>query len=97
MTFSFSKQWPMVRFEADDALASTAAKAAQDDRVKECSFARPTVRKQKTDRQDAELILKLMLKDDFPQIWYPRLNIVRPKLVVLSSSRMANDGTNRHT
>src|SRR3989454_3930645 len=27
------------------------------------------VRKQKTDRQDAELILKLMLKDDFPQIW----------------------------
>src|SRR5467141_2133008 len=30
------------------------------------------VRKQKTDRQDAELILKLMLKDDFPQIWVPR-------------------------
>jgi len=29
------------------------------------------VRKQKTDRQDAELILKLMLKDDFPQIWMP--------------------------
>ena len=29
------------------------------------------VRKQKTDRQDAELILKLMLKDDFPQIWVP--------------------------
>jgi transposase len=28
-------------------------------------------RKQKTDRQDAELILKLMLKDDFPQIWVP--------------------------
>ncbi|MFZ1142428.1 MAG: IS110 family transposase [Candidatus Sulfotelmatobacter sp.] len=27
------------------------------------------VRKQKTDRQDAQLILKLMLKDDFPQIW----------------------------
>src|SRR2546428_8368263 len=26
-------------------------------------------RKQKTDRQDAQLILKLMLKDDFPQIW----------------------------
>ena len=25
------------------------------------------VRKQKTDRQDAQLILKLMLKDDFPQ------------------------------
>ena len=29
------------------------------------------VRKQKTDRQDAQLILKLMLKDDFPQIWVP--------------------------
>src|SRR5437879_8303815 len=27
------------------------------------------VRKQKTDRQDAQLILKLMLQDDFPQIW----------------------------
>jgi transposase len=29
------------------------------------------VRKQRTDRQDAQLILKLMLKDDFPQIWVP--------------------------
>ena len=29
------------------------------------------VRKQKTDRQDAQLILQLMLKDDFPQIWVP--------------------------
>jgi transposase len=29
------------------------------------------VRKQKTDRQDALLILRLMLKDDFPQIWVP--------------------------
>jgi transposase len=29
------------------------------------------VRKQKTDRQDAQLILKLMLKDDFPKIWMP--------------------------
>jgi len=27
------------------------------------------VRKQKTDRRDAEHILKLMLKDDFPRIW----------------------------
>jgi len=27
------------------------------------------VGKQKTDRQDAQLILKLMLKDDFPRIW----------------------------
>jgi transposase len=29
------------------------------------------VRKQKTDRQDAQLILKLILKDDFPKIWVP--------------------------
>ena len=29
------------------------------------------VRKQKTDLQDAQLILRLMLKDDFPQIWVP--------------------------
>src|SRR2546429_6065364 len=29
------------------------------------------VRKQKTDRQDVQLILRLMLKDDFPQIWVP--------------------------
>jgi hypothetical protein len=27
------------------------------------------VRKQKTDRRDAQLILRLMLKDDFPPIW----------------------------
>jgi transposase len=30
------------------------------------------VRKQKTDRLDAQHILKLMLKDDFPKIWVPR-------------------------
>src|SRR6266536_2924394 len=29
------------------------------------------VRKQKTDRQDAQLILKLMLEDRFPEIWVP--------------------------
>jgi len=32
---------------------------------------RKRVRKQKTDRQDAQLILKLMLKEDFPRIWVP--------------------------
>src|SRR5258708_22141466 len=30
---------------------------------------RKRARKQKTDRQDAQHILKLMLKDDFPKIW----------------------------
>jgi Transposase len=29
------------------------------------------VRKQKTDRQDAELILRLLLEDRFPQVWVP--------------------------
>jgi transposase len=29
------------------------------------------VRKQKSDRQDAQLILKLTLRDDFPRIWVP--------------------------
>src|SRR5437899_2195070 len=29
------------------------------------------VRKQKTDRQDAQLILQLMLEDRFPEIWDP--------------------------
>jgi len=32
-------------------------------------IARKRERKQKTDRQDAQHILKLMLKDDFPRIW----------------------------
>src|SRR5882757_1647952 len=29
------------------------------------------VRKQKTDRQDAQLLLRLMMEDRFPQIWVP--------------------------
>src|SRR5450755_2462555 len=29
------------------------------------------VRKQKTDRQDAQLILRLLLEERFPQIWVP--------------------------
>src|SRR5258705_2576733 len=34
-------------------------------------IARKRDRKQKTDRQDAQHILRLLLKDDFPQIWVP--------------------------
>jgi hypothetical protein len=30
------------------------------------------VRREKTDRQDAQLILKPILKDGFPKIWVPR-------------------------
>src|SRR5215469_16122971 len=29
------------------------------------------VRKQKTDRNDAQLLLQLLLEDRFPRIWYP--------------------------
>ena len=39
--------------------------------VDAAEIARKRERKQKTDRQDAQHILKLMLKDDFPQIWVP--------------------------
>src|SRR6266852_9489599 len=35
-------------------------------------IARKRERKQKTDRQDAQHILRLLLKDDFPRIWIPR-------------------------
>jgi transposase len=34
-------------------------------------IARKRERKPKTDRQDAQHILRLLLKDDFPQIWVP--------------------------
>jgi transposase len=34
-------------------------------------IARKRERKQKTDRQDVEHILRLLLKDDFPRIWVP--------------------------
>jgi transposase len=33
------------------------------------------VRKQKTDRQDAQLLLQLLLENRFPRIWYPTLPI----------------------
>lgn len=33
------------------------------------------VRKQKTDRRDAELILKLLVEDRFPEIWVPSLEM----------------------
>jgi hypothetical protein len=44
------------------------------------------VRKQKTDRQDAQLILRLMLKDDFPQIWVPGLGQSRAAATALAST-----------
>jgi transposase len=32
------------------------------------------VRKQKTDRQDAQFLLKLLLEDRFPRVWVPSLD-----------------------
>ena len=34
-------------------------------------FARKRVRKQKTDRQDAQLLLQLLMENRFPRIWVP--------------------------
>ena len=34
------------------------------------------VRKQKTDRQDAQLLLKLLLENNFPRVWAPVQKIV---------------------
>jgi transposase len=34
-------------------------------------ISRKRARKQKTDRQDAQHLLRLMLKDDFPKVWVP--------------------------
>ena len=56
------------------------------------------VRKQKTDRRDAALILELLMKDDFPRIWTPsrqerdqrQLLIHRYKLVMLRA-RVKNE------
>ncbi len=35
------------------------------------AISRKRVRKQKTDKQDAELLLRLLLEDRFPRIWVP--------------------------
>ena len=56
------------------------------------------VRKQKTDRRDAALILELLMKDDFPRVWTPskqerdqrQLLIHRYKLVTLRA-RVKNE------
>ncbi len=51
------------------------------------------VRKQKTDRQDAQLILKLMLKDDFPRIWVPSWEKSRDPRQLLYRHRMVQART----
>src|SRR5438132_13293780 len=51
------------------------------------------VRKQKTDRQDAQLILRLMLKDDFPQIWVPSWENRDLRQLLWHRHRMVQVGT----
>ncbi len=48
------------------------------------------VRKQKTDRQDAQLILRLMLKDDFPRIWVQMF--VRERVGIEIFSKLVEQG-----
>jgi transposase len=43
----------------------------EEDRSCAAAIRTKRVRKQKTDRQDARLILRLLLEDRFPQIWVP--------------------------
>ena len=49
------------------------------------------VRKQKTDRQDAQHILKLLLKDDFPKIWVPSSENRRSAADALASTSHGTD------
>jgi transposase len=44
------------------------------------------VRKQKTDRQDAQLILQLVVEDRFPGIWVPEFGEPRSETTALASS-----------
>ena len=61
------------------------------------------VRKQKTDRRDAELLLKLLLENRFPQVWVPsveqrdtrQLLLHRHKLVSVRRSSVAGNGRRR--
>jgi transposase len=56
-------------------------------------------RKQKTDRQDAQLILKLMLKDDFPRIWVPSWENrdLRQRSPMLNHAGQIAGGANRNS
>jgi len=44
------------------------------------------VRKQKTDRQDAQLILRLIMVDRFPKIWVPKFRKSRPAATAVASA-----------
>jgi transposase len=51
------------------------------------------VRKQKTDRQDAQLILQLLLEDRFPQIWVPSWENRDLRQLLWHRHRMVQAGT----
>src|SRR5437899_10219974 len=50
-------------------------------------------RKQKTDRQDAQHILRLLVKDDFPQIWVPSWENRDLRQLLWHRHRMVQAGT----
>jgi transposase len=54
------------------------------------------VRKQKTDRQDAQHILKLMVKDDFPKILDAELGESRSAATALASPAHGTDAHANH-
>ena len=55
------------------------------------------VRKQKTDRQDAQLILRLLLEDRFPKIWVPSLENRDLRQLLWHRHRMVHMGTTAHS
>jgi len=48
------------------------------------------VRKQKTDRRDAELLLKLLLEDRFPQVWLPSAQQRDTRQLLLHRHKLIN-------
>src|SRR5947207_11453833 len=57
---------------------------------------RQRVRKQKTDRRDAHLLLKLMLADRFPRVWVPQPREPRSASTALASSPAGADANPHH-
>jgi transposase len=54
------------------------------------------VRKQKTDRQDAQFLLKLLMEDRFPRIWIPSLENSGSSAATLASSSTGTDAHANH-
>ena len=49
------------------------------------------VRKQKTDRRDAQLLLQLLLENRFPRVWVPSAGAARCAAVAVASSQAGRD------